>query len=106
MIERITDHLTYLSEYAASTTAFQHSEKVQKVRLVFCDTSFITIKLNTYIFQALVAAYRDLLDFYVKVRKLFTNNEGRQSCRFFRLYCTYQRLLLKCLAILPRCAKL
>ena len=30
--------------------------------------------------QALIAAYCDLLDFYVKVRKLFTQKEGKLSC--------------------------
>ena len=48
MIERITDHLTYLSEYAAGTIAFQHSEKVQKVRLVSCNTCFITILIPIF----------------------------------------------------------
>ena len=31
-MERIGDHLTYLSKYAIGTTAFQNSEEVQKVR--------------------------------------------------------------------------
>ena len=36
MMERIGDHLTYLSEYATGNSAFQDSEKMQKVRVVYC----------------------------------------------------------------------
>ena len=43
--------------------------------------SFIVVVNNGYILQALVAAYRDLLDFYVKARNLFTHKEGKLSCR-------------------------
>ena len=32
MMERIGDHLTYLSEYATGSFAFQNSDKMQKVR--------------------------------------------------------------------------
>lgn len=32
MVERIGDHLTYLSEYATGSFAFQNSDKMQKVR--------------------------------------------------------------------------
>ena len=32
MMERLGDHLTYLAKYATDSTAFQHSEEVQKVR--------------------------------------------------------------------------
>ena len=33
MMERIGDHLTYLSKYATGSIAFQNSDQVQKVRL-------------------------------------------------------------------------
>ena len=75
MTERIGDHLTYLAKYAASS---QSSEEVQKVHLIIAIYSFIT---NSYILQALVAAYCDLLDFYVRVRKLFTHKKGTPSCK-------------------------
>ena len=35
MMERIGDHLTYLSEYATGSIAFQNSEKMQRVREVY-----------------------------------------------------------------------
>ena len=34
MMERLGDHLTYLSEYATGNIAFQKSDKIQKVRLI------------------------------------------------------------------------
>ena len=86
MMERIADHLTYLSVYA---TGFQNSEKVQKVRVVYhSNICVFLLSINkfmmTLFFQALVAAYCDLLDFYVKVRKLFSNKEGKPSCKWKR----------------------
>ena len=82
MMERIGDHLTYLSEYATGSIAFQNSEKVQKVRVIDCNHQFYYQgAYSSYILQALVATYCDLLDFYVKVRKLFTHKEGKLSCR-------------------------
>ena len=76
MMERIGDHLTYLAKYAAS---FQSSEEVQKVHIMYCNIYIVSL-LMAYL-QALVAAYCDLLDFYVRVRKLFTHKKGTPSCK-------------------------
>ena len=98
MMERVGDHLTYLSEYATGSIAFQNSEKMQKVRTInrFMIFSLLIqtpriqrssdrgrwfITSGLIFLQALVAAYCDLLDFYVKVRNLFTHKEGKLSCR-------------------------
>ena len=77
MMERIGDHLTYLAKYAS--TPFQALEEVHKVRLT--SYNFIGLIIGLYYLQALVAAYCDLLNFYVKVRKLFPHTEGTLSCR-------------------------
>ena len=78
MMERIGDHLTYLAKYATGSTPIQDSEEVHKVHLT--SYSFIVLLIGLYL-QALVAAYCDLLSFYVKVRKLFPHTEGTLSCR-------------------------
>ena len=75
MVGRIGGHLTYLSKYAI---AFEDSEEVQQVCVILISSYY---QYNDHIYQALVAAYCDLLDFYVKVRNLFTHKEGRSSCR-------------------------
>ena len=54
----------------------------------------IDILMMDIFVQALVAAYCDLLDFYIKVRRLFTHKEGKLSCKWTRFWCRYQRLLL------------
>ena len=35
MMERIGDHLIYLSDYATGSNAFQNSEKVQEVNIEY-----------------------------------------------------------------------
>ena len=59
MMERIGDHLTYLSKYAIIGS-------VQEVRKQCLIPN-----------KSLVAAYCDLLGFYVKVRGLFFYHEGK-----------------------------
>ena len=76
MMVRIEDHLTYLAMYAASS---QSSEEVQKVRLMNVLQYLYSFIPNGYIVQALVEAYCDLPDFYVKVRKLLTRTP---SCKW------------------------
>ncbi|KAF8424851.1 ankyrin repeat-containing domain protein [Tirmania nivea] len=64
MMERIGEHLEYLSKYGSA--AFQKCPDVQK---------------------ALVNAYCDLLDFFVSVRNVFTDREGKASYRLgFKLF--------------------
>ena len=80
MVECIGGHLSYLSE--CSSAAFQNSENSQEVRMDPLDIGYTITKLVT-IFQALIAIYCDLLDFYIKVRDIFSNREGKTSCEWF-----------------------
>ena len=44
MMQRIGDHLEYLAKYATGI-AFQDSEDVQKVRLMYCFINELIIKI-------------------------------------------------------------
>lgn len=45
MMERIGNHLTYMSKYATGSIAFQCSEEVQKVRLMYSNTYALSLRL-------------------------------------------------------------
>ena len=75
MMERIGGHLSYLSQY--SNTTFQNSESIQEVGAVHgipLSTS------TTYVQQALVNVYCDLLEFYMEARNVLLDKEGKSSC--------------------------
>lgn len=77
MIERIGGHLDYLSKYGSKV--FQKSVDVQKARSLLIHL-VLYLKAGADLYQALAAAYCDLLGFFVAVKKVFTNKEGRSSC--------------------------
>ena len=81
MMDCIGGHLTYLTMYATDST-FKDSEGVHRVRLMYSKFIVSLIVINCYFLQALVAAYCDLLDFYVKVRNVFPKKQGTLPCRW------------------------
>lgn len=84
MMERIGAHLSYLTEY--SRAPFQDSEQLQQVRCTVAVhmvySTFPFISYSRKIYQALATAYGDLLEFYIKVRQLFTKKKGEHSCKY------------------------
>ena len=78
MMERIGTHLSYLIEYSKAT--FQDSEKLQMVRCGIQCSCFLIKATHTF-YQALAAAYCDLLEFYIKARQVFSNKKGKPSCK-------------------------
>ena len=84
IMESIGTHLSYLIEY--NKPPFQDSEKLQKVcctvAVHMIYSTFPFINYSRKIYQALAAAYCDLLEFYIKVRQLFTKEQGEHSCKY------------------------
>ena len=80
MMERIGPHLSYLTEYSKAT--FKGSDELQKVCWLVqgTDSKYIVISFSRIIYQALVAAYCDLLEFYIRARKIFSKKKGQPSC--------------------------
>ena len=83
MMERIVDHLKYLSEYGPSL--FQGYKAVQEVGIIFYSVSSReynrVANMDDRGTQVFVKAYCDLLELFIAVRGVFTNKEGQISCK-------------------------